>query len=83
MSKLSFDQLTDLFLLLSVEGIGPGKLRTLLAKFRSTKNIINADYQSLMSVEGIRTNLAKRIRKITAKREKIEKKNIITIRKSY
>jgi DNA processing protein len=72
-SKLSFDQLTDLFLLLSVEGIGPGKIRTLLAKFRSIKNIINADYQTLMSVEGIRTNLANRIRKTTAERENIEK----------
>jgi DNA processing protein len=62
-----------LFLLLSVEGIGPGKIRTLLAKFRNIKNIINADYQTLMSVEGIRTNLANRIRKTIAERENIEK----------
>ncbi|MCW9066047.1 MAG: DNA-processing protein DprA [Ignavibacteriaceae bacterium] len=73
MSKLSFEQLTDLFLLLSVEGIGPGKIRNLLAKFKSTKNILSSDYQSLMNVEGISTNLAKRIRKSAQDRESIEK----------
>ncbi len=73
MSKLNFEQLTDLYLLLSVEGIGPGKLRNLLAKFRSTKNILAADYQSLMNVEGISTNLAKRIRKACHERDETEK----------
>jgi len=72
-SKLNFEQLTDLYLLLSVEGIGPGKLRNLLAKFRTTKNIINADYQSLLHVEGISTNLARRIRKAAQDREEIER----------
>ena len=73
MSKLNFEQLTDLFLLLSIDGIGPGKIRNLLAKFRSTKNILTADYQSLMNVEGISTNLAKRIRKASHARNGIEK----------
>lgn len=73
MSKLNFEQLTDLFLLLSVEGIGPGKLRNLLAKFRSTKNILTSDYQHLMNVDGISTNLAKRIRQASGDRESIEK----------
>ena len=73
MSKLNFEQLTDLFLLLSVEGIGPGKIRNLLAKFRSTKNILTSDYQSLMNVDGISTNLAKRIRQASGDRESIEK----------
>jgi DNA processing protein len=72
-SKLSFEQLTDLFLLLSIDGIGPGKFRNLLAKFRSTKNILSADYHSLMNVEGISTNLAKRIRKASQERDEIEK----------
>ncbi|MCW8960438.1 MAG: DNA-processing protein DprA, partial [Ignavibacteriaceae bacterium] len=73
MSKLSFDQLTDLFLLLSVEGIGPGKIRNLLAKFKTTKNILSSDYQSLLNVEGISTNLAKRILKSAREREITEK----------
>ena len=73
MSKLNFDQLTDLYLLLSVEGIGPGKIRNLLAKFKSTKNILASDYQSLMNVEGISTNLARRIRKAVQNRNEIEK----------
>jgi len=72
-SKLSFEQLTDLFLLLSIDGIGPGKFRNLLAKFRNTKNILSADYQSLMNVEGISTNLAKRIRKASHERDLSEK----------
>jgi ERCC4-type nuclease len=69
LSKLTFNQLTDLFLLLSVEGIGPGKIRNLLAKFRNTKNILTSDYQALLTVEGISTNLAKRIRKAAHERE--------------
>ena len=73
MSKLSFEQLTDLFLLLSIDGIGPGKFRNLLAKFRNTKNILSADYQSLLNVEGISTNLAKRIRKASHERNESEK----------
>jgi DNA processing protein len=72
-SKLNFEQLTDLFLLLSIDGIGPGKFRNLLAKFRNTKNILSTDYQSLMNVEGISTNLAKRIRKASQERDQIEK----------
>lgn len=73
MSKLSFEQLTDLFLLLSIDGIGPGKFRNLLAKFRNTKNILSADYQSLLNVEGISTNLARRIRKSSQERDASEK----------
>lgn len=73
MSKLSFEQLTDLYLLLSVEGIGPGKIRNLLAKFKNTKNILSANYQELLSIDGISTNLAKRIRKASQEREETEK----------
>ena len=73
MSKLSFEQLTDLFLLLSIEGIGPGKIRNLLAKLKSTKNILASDFQELLNVEGISTNLAKRIQKASRERESTEK----------
>ncbi len=72
MSKLNFEQLTELFLLLSIEGIGPGKIRNLLAKFKNTKNILSSDYQSLLSVEGISTNLAKRIHKASKERAEAE-----------
>ncbi|MFB3055756.1 MAG: helix-hairpin-helix domain-containing protein, partial [Ignavibacteriaceae bacterium] len=53
MSKLNLEQLTNLYTLLSIEGIGPGKIRTLLAKFRSTENILSSDKNSLLDVEGI------------------------------
>jgi DNA processing protein len=81
LSKLTFNQLTDLFLLLSVEGIGPGKIRNLLAKFRNTKNILTSDYQALLTVEGISTNLAKRIRKAAHERESIERFTEIELKK--
>ena len=61
MTKLSFEELTNLNLLLSVEGIGPGKARNLLAKFHSVENIIQAGYNSLLEVEGISDNLSSRI----------------------
>ena len=72
MSKLSFEQLTDIFLLLSIEGIGPGKIRALLSKFKTTKSVLSSDYQSLLSVEGISTNLAKRICSSQKNRNEIE-----------
>ena len=71
MSKLSFEQLTDLFLILSVEGIGPGKFRNLLAKFRSTKNILSADYQALSKT--INPKLAKGILNAGLGRSETEK----------
>lgn len=63
LSKLNFNQLTNLYTLLSIDGIGPGKLRNLLAKFRSTERILSEDYHALQKVEGISSNLASRIRK--------------------
>jgi DNA processing protein len=61
LTKLNIDDLTKLSLLLSVEGIGPGKIRNLLAKFHTLENILKADFNSLQEVEGISYNLAKRI----------------------
>ena len=71
MTKLNLDQLTNLNLLLSVDGIGPGKIRTLLSKFRTTEKILSADFQSLMEVDGISTNLAKRIHKAHLRKDEI------------
>ncbi len=64
MTKLNLDQLTNINLLLSVDGIGPGKIRNLLSKFKTTDKILSADFQSLMQVDGISTNLAKRIHRV-------------------
>ncbi|HSP88524.1 MAG TPA: DNA-processing protein DprA, partial [Ignavibacteriaceae bacterium] len=72
MSKLTFDQLLNLKLLLSVEGIGPGRIRNLLAKFRTLEKIISADSKSLKEVEGISDNLTRRIQKINSQREVVE-----------
>ncbi|NNG27532.1 MAG: DNA-protecting protein DprA, partial [Ignavibacteriaceae bacterium] len=72
MSKLNLDQITNLYSLLSVEGIGPGKIRSLLSKFRSTEKILSADYNLLIEVDGISTNLASRIQKVNQQRLKIK-----------
>ena len=64
MTKLTTDQLINLNLLLSVEGIGPGKIRVLLSKFKSIEKILSADFDSLVSSSGISINLAKRIQRI-------------------
>lgn len=66
MTRLGLEKLTELRLLLEVEGIGPGKLRNLLARFRSTNKVLSADYKSLIEVEGISTNLARRIQRMNS-----------------
>ena len=70
MTKLKPDQLIDLNLLLSVEGIGPGKIRVLLSKFKSVEKILSSDFNSLISLNGISSNLAKRIQRINNLRKK-------------
>jgi DNA processing protein len=71
LTRLTLNQLTDLKLLLSVEGIGPGKIRSLLSKFRTTEKILSADFNSLMEAEGISTNLAKRIQRSSRERDEV------------
>ena len=72
MANIDLDKLTDLYSLLSVDGIGPGKIRNLLAKFRNTSSILSTDYHSLLKVEGISTNLAKRILQVSKERTRIK-----------
>jgi DNA processing protein len=74
LSKLNLDQLTNLKLLLSVEGIGPGKLRNLLARFRSTEKILNLGINELTQTEGISTQLARRLIKKKSEKESIRSK---------
>jgi DNA processing protein len=73
LSKLSLEQIVNLKLLLSIEGIGPVKLRSLLSKFKSIENILNANYKSLVEAEGINQVLAKKI--FNAKSENLTSEN--------
>lgn len=66
---MNVEKLTLLKLLLSVDGIGPGKVKTLLSKFRSVENIFSAATSELISVTGIHKNLAKRIHEAFLKKE--------------
>lgn len=71
MSKLSFDQLVDLFLLLSIDKVGPSRIRSLLSKFKNFNNIFNASLSELEEVEGISFELGKRIKIAKQKRDEI------------
>lgn len=61
MTKLNFNSLIKLRLLLSIDGIGPGKVRNLLSGLRSLDNIFTADYDTLISIPGISSTIASRI----------------------
>jgi len=73
LGRLNFDQLTDLYLLLSVDRIGPAKVRNLLAKFKDISNILAANISELMQTEGISKELASRIRKASSYKDSIRK----------
>ncbi len=73
MGKLNFDQLTDLYLLLSVDRIGPAKIRNLLARFKKLSNVLTASTLELVETEGISKELASRIRKISSQKDSIQK----------
>ncbi|MEW6702202.1 MAG: DNA-processing protein DprA, partial [Bacteroidota bacterium] len=60
-SKIGFENLIYLRFLLGIDGIGPQKIFSLLSKFHSFENIVNASYSSLSQTEGIGTVLANRI----------------------
>ena len=61
MASLDIEDLARLNLLLSIDGIGPGRIRNLLSKFHSLEQIFEAQLDSLMNVDTISVNLAKRI----------------------
>ncbi len=74
MSKLSFDQLSDLYLLLSIEKVGSTRIRSLLQKFKNFNNIFVSSLNEIANIEGIGLELAKRI--------KLAKQNQDVIKKS-
>jgi DNA processing protein len=81
LSKLTFEQLADLKLLVSVEGVGPAKIRNLLRKFKSIELILSAPTRQLTEVEGIGPGLALKIQSIKKYRATIEQKLEKTLRR--
>lgn len=61
MNDNRFDNLTFLFLLNSIEGIGPLKILSLYSKLQSFENIFNANIRTLVKIEGINNTLASKI----------------------
>lgn len=74
MGKLNYSQLLDLTILLSVERIGPAKVRSLIAKFKTIPNILNAGIPDLIKVDGISYELAKRIKAANKNKPELEEK---------
>lgn len=72
MPKLSFDHLANLKLLISIEGIGPQKIFSLLSHFHDFESITHADFNSLIQVEGINRILGSKIY--------LSKKNIFNVK---
>ncbi len=73
----------DLNLLLSVDGIGPGKIRNLLVKFKTTENIISSDYSDLIKIPGINKNLAVRIINARKLKGQIREKTLTELNKLH
>ncbi|HPI36835.1 MAG TPA: DNA-processing protein DprA [Ignavibacteriaceae bacterium] len=72
MTKTNFQRLIDLKLLLSVEGIGPVKIRSLLTKLHSLEAVLSADFHTLIKIEGINSTLAKKIIRVKDNRNSME-----------
>jgi len=56
-----FIDLEQLINLTAVQGIGPTRLRALMAHFRSTENIFKAPIKELTSIDGVDYKTAKNI----------------------
>ena len=72
MTKLSLEELTNLNLLLSVDGIGAGKIKNLLKRFNSIENILSLNESELIETDGINKLLAQRIKKVVRNKNKFE-----------
>ena len=72
MTRLNLEELTNLYLLLSIDGIGPGKIKNLFIKFKSTENILSASELELIETDGINKLLAQRIKRTIKDRRIIE-----------
>jgi DNA processing protein len=73
LGRLSFDELTELFLLLSVDRIGPAKVRNLLSKFKKFSDIFSASQLELTETDGINKELASRIKKISSQKDSTQR----------
>jgi DNA processing protein len=61
LSKITYEKLAYLKLLLNIEGIGPQKIFSLLSRYREFESILNADFNDLLHVDGISKILATKI----------------------
>jgi DNA processing protein len=73
LTKERFNFLLDLRLLLNVEGVGPGKIFSLLSKIDSFENILSSRIHQLLKVPGISKNLASRIQIVNKQRLEVTK----------
>jgi len=72
LTKLSLEELTNINLLLSIDRIGPGKIKKLLLKFGSLENIFSKSETELIKTDGINKLLAQRIKNTLKNKDKIK-----------
>ena len=72
MTKLNLEELTNLNLLLSIEGIGPGKIKNLLKKFGSAQDVVSATEKDLIETDRINKILVNRLIRSIKNKGKIE-----------
>jgi len=81
LSQTNFDNLVYLRLLLSIEGIGPLKIFSLLSRLHSFDRILLADFNSLLQVEGISKTLATKIKRSSDSYNEIKSNLIFDLEK--
>jgi DNA processing protein len=70
----NFEDLVNLKLILTIDGIGPQKLFSLLAKFHDLESIIHSDYPDLVQVEGISKTYANKICSLSLHLDNVKEK---------
>ena len=74
MTNEQFQNLIYVYTLLSIEGIGPNKILSLLTKLKNFENIFSADIARLSEANGISKNLAQRIVNLNNNQKSIKEK---------
>ena len=74
MTKLNFDELSYLQLLLSIEGIGPARSLLLFNAFHSFENIFSSHINTIQNIESISFVIANRIKNASVQIDEFKKK---------
>ena len=60
-----FDQSLGRYIISSLPSVGPGLAKNLLKKFKTVKNVINANENQLKKIDGVGEKTVKKLKEIT------------------